>query len=304
MKNQRKTEIKVGVTVILALVIFFWILGWAKNFILTTKEKTIKIRFDNVAGLEIGDFVTVNGVRKGNVQDIEVQNNEVIVTVSVNNNTDLRRDAVFGVAMLDMMGGKKVDIKPGSLPEPLDFNKIQNGSFYSDIPAVMSFVGSMQDDLITTLKQVKVSLNSLNNYLTDKNLNNNIKSSVENVSLLTEKLNILIDENRQNIKKLTSNSLDITDDAKDFYQKNQGYISSSIKEADDVLKKTDSLVTSLNSFTTEIKARNNSVGKILYDEKLYDNLNQSIQQVNELTKLLIEQLKDKGFKVDANIHLF
>lgn len=237
MKNQRKTEIKVGVTVILALVIFFWILGWAKNFILTTKEKTIKIRFDNVAGLEIGDFVTVNEVRKGNVQDIEVQNNEVIVTVSVNNNTDLRRDAVFGVAMLDMMGGKKVDIKPGSLPEPLDFNKIQNGSFYSDIPAVMSFVGSMQDDLITTLKQVKVSLNSLNNYLTDKNLNNNIKSSVENVSLLTEKLNILIDENRQNIKKLTSNSLDITDDAKDFYQKNQGYISSSIKEADDVLKK-------------------------------------------------------------------
>jgi hypothetical protein len=121
---------------------------------------------------------------------------------------------------------------------------------------------------------------------------------------LTEKLNILIDENSKSLKILTSNSVDITNDAKDFYQKNEGSISTSIKEAENVLKKTDSLVTSLNSFTNEIKAKDNIVGKILYDEKLYDDLNQSMKQINELTKILLEQLKDKGFKVDANIHLF
>ena len=304
MKDQRRTEIKVGITIIIGLIIFIWILGWAKNFILVSKEKTIQIRFDNVAGLEIGDFVTVNGVRKGNVRDIVAQKNDVLVTVSINNDTDLRKDAIFGVAMIDMMGGKKVEIRPGSLPEPLDYNKIQSGTFYSDIPAVMSFVGSMQDDLISTLKQVKVSLNSLNNYLTDQKLNNNIKNSIANVSQLTEKLNILIDENSKSLKILTSNSVDITNDAKDFYQKNEGSISTSIKEAENVLKKTDSLVTSLNSFTNEIKAKDNIVGKILYDEKLYDDLNQSMKQINELTKILLEQLKDKGFKVDANIHLF
>jgi phospholipid/cholesterol/gamma-HCH transport system substrate-binding protein len=162
----------------------------------------------------------------------------------------------------------------------------------------------MQDDLISTLKEVKVSLNSLNNYLTDQKLNDNIKSSIANVSELTGKLNILIDENRHNIKKLTDNSVMITNDARDFYQKNQGSLSTSIKEAEDVLKKTDSLVTSLNSFTSEIKAKNNTVGKVLYDEKLYDNLSQSIKQLNELTKILLEQLKDKGLKVDANVHLF
>ena len=162
----------------------------------------------------------------------------------------------------------------------------------------------MQDDLVATLKQVRVSLNSLNNYLTDQKLNDNIKSSVANISELTGKLNVLIDENRQSIKKLTTNSVDITNDAKDFYQKNQANISNSISEAESVLKKTDSLVTSLNGFTSEIKAKNNSVGKILYDEKLYNDLSESIKQVNDLTKLLLEQLKDKGFKVDAKIHLF
>ena len=304
MKDQRRTEIKVGITVIVGLILFLWILGWAKNFILASKEKTVQIRFDNVAGLEIGDYVTVNGVRKGNVRDIEVQSDNVLVTASLNNDTDLRQDAVFGLAMLDMMGGKKIDIKPGSSPEPLDYSKIQKGVFYSDIPAVMSFVGSMQDDLISTLKQVKVSLNSLNNYLTDQKLNDNIKSSVANVSELTSKLNIMIEENRQSIKKITANSADLTNDAKDFYQKNQNSISTSITEAESVLKKTDSLVTSLNSFTNEIKTKNNTVGKILYDEKLYNDLNESIKQVNELTKILLEQLNGKGFKVDAKIHLF
>ena len=304
MKDQRKTEIKVGATVIIGLIIFFWILGWAKNFILISKEKAIQIRFENVAGLEIGDFVAVNGVRKGNVRNIEAQKNDVLVTVSVNGDTDLKRDAVFSVAMIDMMGGKQVEIKPGSSPEPLDYNKIQTGTFNSDIPAVMSFLGSMQDDLISTLKQVKVSLNSLNNYLTDQKLNENIKSSVANISELTGKLNVMIDENRQSIKKLSANSVDITNDAKDFYEKNQNSISASIKEAESVLKKTDSLVTSLNSFTDEIKSKNNTVGKILYDDKLYNDLSQSIKQVNELTKLLLQQLNDKGFKVDAKIHLF
>jgi phospholipid/cholesterol/gamma-HCH transport system substrate-binding protein len=304
MKDQRRTEIRVGITVIVGLIIFFWILGWAKNFLLVSKEKTVQIRFDNVSGLEVGDFVTVNGVRKGNVHDIVEEKNDVLVTVSVNNDTDLRKDARFGLAMLDMMGGKKVEIKPGTSPKQLDYSKIQYGAFNSDIPAVMNLVGSMQDDLVATLKQVRVSLNSLNNYLTDQKLNDNIKSSVANISELTGKLNVLIDENRQSIKKLTTNSVDITNDAKDFYQKNQANISNSISEAENVLKKTDSLVTSLNGFTSEIKAKNNSVGKILYDEKLYNDLSESIKQVNELTKLLLDQLKDKGFKVDAKIHLF
>ena len=53
-----------------------------------------------------------------------------------------------------------------------------------------------------------------------------------------------------------------------------------------------------------IKSKNNNIGKIVYDTKLYDDLNKSIKQVNELTKILIEQLNNKGFKVDAHLHLF
>ncbi len=304
MKDQRKVEIKVGITVIIAVIIFLWILGWAKNFSFTQKENFVKVRFDNVAGLEIGDYVTVNGVKKGNVQDIKVEENDVLVSLSVNKDVELKSDATFGIAMVDLMGGKKIDIKPGNSIEPLDYNKIQKGIFYSDIPEVMSFVGSMESDLVVALKNINVTLNSVNKYLTDQKLNSDIKNSLSNLSQITEKLNLMIDENRSNLSKLTQNSVDLTEEAKDFIAQNKDNISSSISEADGILKKTDTLITKLNDFTNDINSKKNNIGKIMYDEKLYDNLQQSIKQVNELTKILIEQLQNKGFKVDAKIHLF
>jgi len=64
MKDQRKTELKVGIAVIVGLILFIWILTWAKNFSLSTTEKSILVSFKNVSGLEIGDEVSINGVKK------------------------------------------------------------------------------------------------------------------------------------------------------------------------------------------------------------------------------------------------
>ena len=304
MKDQRKTEIKVGITVIGGLIIFLWILGWAKNFSFTSSQNKIVIEFNNAAGLEVGDYITVNGVREGNVENIKIDKDKVLVTTFINKEIDLRSDAAFSLSMVDLMGGKKIDVKPGSSSEPLDYNKIQKGSFSSDIPAVMSLVGSMQDDIVSALKEVKITLTSLNNYLTDKQLNQNIKQSLDNLNKLTSKLNLMVDENRSSIKKLAANSVELTSDAKDFIDKNKEEMTSTLQEANKVLAKTDSLMLKLNLFADEVKDKKNNIGKFIYDKELYGNLNQTIKQVDELTKLLVEQLKKEGIKVDAKINLF
>ncbi len=304
MKDQRRIEIKVGLMFMAGIIIFIIILGWAKSLNFSEKGRTLTIRFLNVAGLEIGDNVTVNGVREGHVENISIKDNYVFVTVLLNQGIDLRSDAKFAISMTDLMGGKKVDISPGISPQPLDYSQIQQGTFYADVSSVMAMLGSSQDDLLTTIKEVKITLNSLNNYLTDQQLNKNIKTSISNLSELTGKMNQLIDDNRKSIKQLTANSVDITNDTKRFISENKGNINQSIKEAVEVLKNTDSLVVKVNNLADEIKSRNNNIGKILYDEKIYKNLTESLQQVNELTKIIIKQLNDKGFKVDAKVNLF
>ena len=301
MKDQKKTEIRVGITVLLGVIILLWILGWAKNFSITPTENTVKVQFSNTAGLEIGDAVTVNGVRKGFVEDLAIKGENVVVTLKIDNKVVLKEDAGFAVSMLDLMGGKKVEISPGSSGKLLDYSQVQAGTFYADIPYVMSMVGTFQEDISSTISDLKITLTSLNNYLSDKKLNEDIKSSMSNLSEVTKKLNILIDENRDNLKKLTANTAELTEETKKFINENKESLNTSVKGLQSVLSNTDSLLAKLNIFTDELKNRQNNLGKIIYDEKIYDDLSQSLKQLNELTKIMIEQLKDDGLKVDADI---
>src|SRR3990172_5030271 len=301
MKDQKKTEIRVGITVLLGVIILLWILGWAKNFSITPTENTVKVQFSNTAGLEIGDAVTVNGVRKGFVEDLTIKGENVVVTLKIANNVVLKEDAGFAVSMLDLMGGKKVEISPGSSGKLLDYSQVQAGTFYADIPYVMSMVGTFQEDISSTISDLKITLTSLNNYLSDKKLNDDIKSSMSNLSEVTKKLNILIDENRNNLRQLTANTAELTEEAKNFINENKESFNTSVKGLQSVLSNTDSLLTKLNKFTDELSNKQNNLGKIIYDEKIYDDLSQSLKQLNELTRIMIEQLKDDGVKVDADI---
>ncbi len=301
MKDQRKTEIRVGITVIAGILIFIWILGWAKNFSLSPSEKSLGVEFNNASGLEIGDDVTVNGVRKGKVEDINVEDRNVIVKISLDNDVQLKEDAKFSISMLDLMGGKKVEIQPGVSSDELNYNKIQNGNYNADIPAVMTLVGSMQNNITQAIEDVNLTLSSLNKYLTDEKLQSDVKQSMTNVNTLTSKINLMLDENRSNISKLTNNTLELTEEAKNFINENRNNIKSSIENLNNVLIKTDSLVSKTNLIIEETKNQQNNLGKILYDEGTYKNLNETLTQINELTKIILEQIKDDGIKVDAKI---
>jgi phospholipid/cholesterol/gamma-HCH transport system substrate-binding protein len=304
MKDQRKTEIKVGITVLIGILIFLWILGWAKNFSVSSNHRPVLVKFENVTGLEIGDNVVVNGLRKGFVKDMQINQDHVIVTLSLEKDVDLRADAQFSISMLDLMGGKKVGISPGTSTEQFNFNEIHNGVFYSDIPSVMSMLGSVQGDIVASLKDMRITLSSVNKYLTDNELEKNIKSSAANLNQISQKMIVMIDENRESFKKIATNGAELTNEVKDFIKNNKDGIKTSLDELQVLLRKADTLMAAANEFTSEVKNKNNNLGKILYDKELYDNLTQSVAKLSEISKILLDQLKKEGINIDAHIKLF
>lgn len=301
MKNQRKTEIKVGLTVLLAIIIFLWIFGWAKNLSIRASENFVKVTFRNVAGLEIGDPVTVNGLRKGYVNKMKALSNQVIVELAVDNDIQLKDDAEFSITMLDLMGGKKVEIYPGQSSQLLDLTKTHEGKFLSDIPAVMALIGSVQDDLIKVMKDVKITLSSMNKLLTDEKLSSDLKNSLQNLNQLTLEVNDLIKQNKDDIKKLTSNTIALTEKTQSFIENNEKEFTDLLKNLNSVVMQSEKIMKDVNKLTSETLKQENNLGKILYDEQMMSDIKNSLKQLNELTTILIEQLKGKGINVDANI---
>lgn len=301
MKDQRKTEIKVGVTVFFGLLIFLWVLGWAKNWTINAHRKEIHVEFSSVAGLEVGDPVTINGVRKGYVDEITIQGNKVKTLLNLPLDVVLKEDAKFSVMMLDLMGGKKVEINPGIAGTDLDLDRLQQGVFDGDIASAMAMLGTVQNDLVDVIKEVKISLSTLNQTLTDQEFGSDLKTSVSNLTTLTENLNKLVLNNKDEINQLLKSGVELTKNANDFLKTNRDSISSTISSINSVLKVSKDLLVKVNDFMNKTEKNQNNLGKMLNDPDLMNNLNAIIQQTKELTKILIDQLKSKGVEVNAHI---
>jgi phospholipid/cholesterol/gamma-HCH transport system substrate-binding protein len=301
MKQQRIIEIKVGLTVLIGIIVFIWILGWAKNVSISSTDVYFKIKFENSSGLQVGNEVSVNGVKAGVVKDIYVENYYVIVEISVNGDAQLKRDAKFSLEVTDLMGGKKIDISPGQDSIPINPDELQIGIFQADLASMMEVLSGIEIDLNTILDDVKITLSEINSFLTDDQIKEDIRNSITGLSTLTTKLNKTLSENQENIKSITQNTKEITEDTKEMISANKESINTSISNLNSILQSSDSLITKLNFLADETLSGDNNIGKLLYDDSLIISLTKTLEQTKELTKVMLDQLKNDGVKVDASI---
>jgi len=301
MRNERKTEIKVGITTILSLVVFIWIMAWAKNFQFISTDKVIDIAFENVSGLELDDDVSVRGLRKGFVKDIYLDRNNILIKISIDESVDLRTDTQFWLTSVDLMGAKKIDIIPGNSPELLNLNIVHRGLIQPDISTMMGIIGSVKDDMLIILDDVRISLSALNEYLTDEEMMYDLKSSLKSLNSITNNFDRIISENSTNINRITENTAALSEETKIFFDENKESLKSSVSILNTLLVKSDSLINKFNFLASQTIEGNNNLGKILYDDSLLVNITESLQTLNKLTKLVLFQLQTDGFKVDANI---
>ena len=301
MKNQKKTEIKVGLTVLMGLVVLVWVLGWAKSFSFGSDEKIISVEFETVSGLNVGDQVSIKGIKQGFVEEVYIIDNSARVDIILTEDVDLRDDAKFSLMVLDLMGGKKIEIDPGKSSNPIDYQKLQTGYFLGDISTTMAMLGSVQDDLIDVIREVKSSLNSLNSLLGNSEFTDELKQSIISLNILIGKTDHLISENSKSISNFLTSSNELVENSNQFIIDNKSDVKSTIQNLNGLMSNTDSLVTQLSSFMSDIDNKQNNIGKLVHDEKIVHDLQETLTQLNELTRLILEQLKGKGFKVDADI---
>lgn len=304
MKDQRKSEIKVGILVLLGIIIILWVFGWAKNITVNSQRKEITVEFNSVAGLEIGDPVAINGVRKGYVDNIRIEKNKVHVVVNIGSEIILKEDAKFQIMMLDLMGGKKVEIDPGYSLKELEYNLLQQGRFVGDIASAMAVFSSVETDLVDVIKEIKVTLSNLNKTLTDQNFNEDLRSSLFNLTQLTENLNKLIIENRNGINQLLNSGIELSQSVNNFFETNKDSISSTITSLKQTLDHSKEMIIKVNDLIERTNLGQNNIGKLINDPEIVTDLKSTLNQLRDLTKLLLDQLKKEGIKVDADINLF
>ena len=301
MNKERSNEIKVGFTVIVGILLFIWVLGWAKNFSFSEKYNAFKVEFPTVSGLSSGDVVTVNGVKKGYVETITLAGNKAITEVKLENDVVLNEDATFSIMMLDLMGGKKIEIFPGNSETKLDMSQVIPGEYLGDIASAMAALSSVQNDVIVLIKEVRSAVTKVNATILSDEFIASLNGNLTDLNMLLRNVNNLVDNNKDEISTLLENSNKLVQSGQKFIDENGDSISQSIKSVNKLLENSNRLVSQINEFIDETKAGDNNIGDIIYDEKLLNEMKETLIGTNNLIKILLDQLKKEGIKVDAYI---
>ncbi len=304
MKESRKTNIKVGITVIVALLVFIWILGWAKRITLAGDSYTVRMKFNSVSGLENGDHITVNGVKKGKVTDISAEGGFVLVSGMLPNDVKLKSDAKARVEMMDLMGGKKIEIFPGYNNDLFDLNNNLEGKLATDIPGALQMIGNVEIELKSIIVDLKVLLEKVSENISDEKLFVSLRNAVTNFEQISMKLDKILVTNENDINEIVRNSAEASRKLNTLLSENSASIKLTLHETEKLVTRMNDLTEKLDSFLEQTQQQKNNVGKIIYDEKVYEDLRNSLNRLNEITELLLNQMKTGGIRVDTKVRFF
>ncbi len=300
MNRTRSNYLKVGITVLMSVIILLYGIAFLKDFKVNLQTNDLVVYFTDVSGLKEGDPVSVNGVPKGKVNTIDLAGDSVKVSLQLSQDVVLKKDYIISVTMLELMSGKQVTVKTGKSNELADISKPLSGAKTSDIVTLIETMGNIGDQVKDiadkmgqTLEKINVAITSINEIVGDPMLKSDIRSTTSNFSAASQNFNALVLENRENLRSLTARLNDIANSVDNTVTETRPELKETIGDIRLLTSRLDSVAYNLNQFVIDTRDTNSTVGKLMSDDRLYENLNKTVVGMNKL----INEIKKKGIRL-------
>lgn len=292
MDKDKRTLLKVGITIVLSLIILLWGIAFLKDLKFGLETNELVVYFSDVNGLKEGDPVSVNGVTKGKITKIELApGDSVKVDFSLSKEVTLRKDYDVSVAMIELMSGKQIYIKPGVSKEVADITKPLVGAKTNDIVGLIGTMNEVGEDvkvitrkLDTAMTKMAVTVDNINSIVGDDGLKSNIKGAASNFNLASRNLNLMLADTRNSINSLTVKLNNIATNVDNTVTDTKPEIKETMQDVRVLTARLDSLTINLNNLVLGANDSNSTVGKLLTEDEMYDNINKALLNINKLVK--------------------
>jgi phospholipid/cholesterol/gamma-HCH transport system substrate-binding protein len=292
MDKDKKTLIKVGITMVVSILLLLWGIAFLKDLKFGLETSDLTVYFSDVNGLKEGDPVSVNGVTKGKINAIELApGDSVKVDFSLSKDVTLKKDYEVSVAMIELMSGKQIYIKPGNSKEAADITKPLVGAKTNDI---VNLIGTMNEvgadvkqithKLDTAMSKMIVTVGHINDVVGDDVLKQNIKGAAGNFNTASRNLNLMLAETRNSLNSLASRLNNIAENVDNTVTDTKPELKGTLEDVRLLTARLDSLTINLNSMVVNVKDSNSTVGKLLSQDDMYDNVNKALVNINKLVK--------------------
>ena len=260
-------EVRIGIAAIIALCVLIYGINYLKGIHLFKPSSYFYVKFQNINGLTKSSPVYADGFRVGIVRELYYDYDRpgnVVAEIDVEPDLRIPKGSSAELAA-EMLGGVRMNLLLANNPR----EKYQAGD---TIPGglnsgMMGEVGELVPQLKQMLPKLDSIMASLNTLLADPAIPatlHNIENLTANLSATSGQLQTLM---AHDIPQLTGKLNTIGD--------NFVTISGNLKEIDyaAAMQKVDSTLANVKMITDRLGRKDNTVGLLLNDPTLYNNLN-------------------------------
>jgi phospholipid/cholesterol/gamma-HCH transport system substrate-binding protein len=280
-------EVKTAILAIGTILLFIFGYSFLKGTNLLDKNRMFFVTYDNVEGLAKASPVTINGLTVGKVNDIEFLNNQgtLLVSFSIKEpDFEFSKSSSVRIYSSGLLGGKSLGLFPKyDLKNMAVSGDTLVGSVEDDmLVAVTKALGPLEDKVNSTLATLDVLLLSVTEVL-DQKTRVNLQSAISNLNATMVSLNgassSLDGLLNKNTEKLDRTFTNLDEMAVTF---NALSDSLATLEPGRLFLEFQSVVSRFNSIATGLEKGEGSMGKLLKDEELYENLEGASKQLEAL----------------------
>lgn len=278
MKNLKLSrEVKIGIVVIIAIGMLYFGLNYLKGINIFQPTSYFYAQYERVDGIVPTTPVMINGYQVGHVSEIVFDYTKeapITLLITVDNKLVVPQGTVAEVYDTGLMGDKAIQLKLGKskeLMQPGDTLKtsVQGGLMGAVTEALIEPIKAMIPQLDSTLNAVKniVQSQQIQAIMTNTA---NATQSLQNASarldaMMVNDIQVAI----KDIRNIAANFSTVSNEI-------------SAVQWDSTLQNVESIVANLEKVTNQVKSTDNSLGALLNDKELYQNLDSTVQSANAL----------------------
>ena len=282
-------EIKVALLAIVAIAALVIGYNFLKGSNLLSKDRTYYAVYPSADGLTVGAQVLLNGIKVGQVKNLELQpdkDNTVRATLELAKTVTVGDSTKAGLSG-SLLGAKTITLLMGK-----DTKQFSGGEELATTSAISS-IDAFQAKALPVLDTVGATLAHINTFL-NRDAQTSIQGTLEGARASTEALQKLIVANQANIALITRNlaqmstALNKTTGKLDKIAVNFIQLSDSLKSAPvgPALRRLNATMadaqTTVQSLNKALNDQTGSMGKLLHDSTLYNNLAATTASSNDL----------------------
>lgn len=272
-------EIKIALVAIVGILVMYFGINFLKGMNLFSTNNAYYMTFDDIQGLGASTPIYADGYKVGTVDGLEYdykENGPIKVKVDINKDLRIPQGSKAEIVK-DLMGNLQVNLLLANNPR----ERVEPGGI---IPGAVN--GGMMDKAANLVPVVEKMLPKLDSILTSVNALladpalaaslHNVETITSNLTVSTRELNTLMVGLNKQVPGMIGKANGVLD--------NTNRLTANLASLDvqGTLNKVNQTLESAHQFTEKLNSNQGSLGLLMNDTKLYDNLTSTMSHADSL----------------------